>query len=84
MKPTILEAIHHLSEHYGLTLAEAQALVRTPLHPAGLRDDLAGRAMQGTLSSGRNNIDLAAKRYAKDISESAYALADAMLKAREE
>ncbi|CAB3858590.1 hypothetical protein LMG26854_03348 [Achromobacter aegrifaciens] len=49
-----------------------------------LRDYFAAKALEGTLSSGRINIDLAAKRYAKDISESAYALADAMLKAREE
>lgn len=48
-----------------------------------LRDYFAAKAMQGFLSSGRINTDHVARHYAKDISESAYALADAMLKARE-
>jgi hypothetical protein len=50
--PTIREAIEHLREHYHLTMAEVLALVRTPLHPAALRDEFAGRAMQGLLAAG--------------------------------
>lgn len=77
MKPTILEAIHHLSEHYGMSLDEAARLVRTPLHPAGLRDELAGRAMQG-ICADLNTWGTTLEQ----IGTQAYMVADSMLEAR--
>lgn len=74
MKPTLTEAVNHLREHYGLSMPEVLGLLRTPLHPAGLRDEFAGRALIGAMSRGWRNPS--------EVAKEAFAAADAMMEAR--
>lgn len=74
MKPTVQEVRNHLREHYDLTAAELQELLRTPLHPGGLRDEFAGKAMQAIISLGVYSTS--------DCAEEAYLYAGAMLDVR--
>lgn len=77
--PTRFEIINHLREHYSLTLAQVVELLKQPIHPQTLRDQLAISAMQGMLTNSgtcKNNLEQLR------IANSAYAQADAMLYVR--
>jgi len=67
------EVIDHLAEHFGLTLAEVLAVLNSPNHPSGLRDDFAKAALPGCVEK---------FRYPENAAEEAYKIADAMLAAR--
>lgn len=83
-KPTTIEAVNLVREHFGLSLTEAMAVLRTPLHPAGLRDDLAAKAIgvawdaydKGYCGEEADRINV------EIVAEAAYSIADAMLAAR--
>lgn len=77
MKPTIQEVIAHLSEHYGITKTQVVELMRIPIHPRTLRDDLAMAALQGICASGPGPSWIDEK-----IVREAYQIADAALKER--
>lgn len=90
MKPTLREVIDHVREHYGLSMEETIALLRTPLHPTGLRDEFAGRALQG-ICSGPGHFDRLVAAASENmvspqvaVASAAYSLADAMLTERGE
>jgi hypothetical protein len=74
-KPTIHEVVDHVRNHFGLTLAEAIDVMKTPTHPAGLRDKFAAKAMQMLFDDWS-----LAKDY--NLCTRAYRTADAMLDAR--
>lgn len=82
MKPTILEALHHLSEHFGLSLTEVRELLRTPLHPHDLRDTFAGQAMQSLAVAAQDESVTGLENMAADMARACYTIADAMLEAR--
>lgn len=69
--PTPAVIRQHLAEHYGLTMAQVVELLRTPTHPAGMRDEFALAAMPYALDCCCPSYDAAAKI--------AYTVADAML-----
>ncbi len=75
-KPNIHDILEHTSKHFGLTMSEALAIMKTPLHPRGLRDEFAGQAMQAVIARGDDTNR-------PGMAEWSYAMADAMLKARE-
>lgn len=79
--PTIREAIDHLREHYGLSMGDALALVRTPLHPIGLRDELASKALALGRAGLKDNLP-AGCTWATQVAVATYAVADAMLAER--
>jgi hypothetical protein len=76
-KPTTHEALGLIREHYGLTMAEAQNLMKAPLHPRTVRDEFAGQALTAALM----NRQLAELSYG-ERAEFCYRQADAMLGAR--
>lgn len=76
-KPNIHDVLENACEKFGLTIAEALAIMKTPLHPHGLRDEFAGKAMQGLMAQ-----PSAHEWIEEGIAEAAYRQADAMLKAR--
>lgn len=83
MKPTIHEIINHVAEHYGITRTEANAIMRTPTHPATLRDDLAIAAIQGMLAHSTRYRPLNANTpWHEAMTNEAYQIADAALKER--
>lgn len=73
--PTLIEAVNHLREHFGLTMAETISVLRTPL-PA--RDEFAMAALTGLCAG----IKFGDSEVLNDASTRAYAFADAMLEAR--
>lgn len=73
-EPTLIEVTNHLREHYSLSMSELLKIMRTPMHPAGMRDEFAIAAMPHALDSCAPSYDVAA--------EIAYKIADAMLEAR--
>lgn len=76
-KPTLIEAVNHLREHYGISQADVLNLLRTPMHPRDLRDDFAKAAITGTLPGAAVGNDRT-----KEYAEWAYKMADAMLEVR--
>jgi len=76
-KPNIHDILENACKKFGLTMGEALAITKTPLHPRELRDDFAGKAMQGLLAGTLKSADTSL------IARDCYAMADAMLKARE-
>lgn len=74
-KPNIHDILENACEKFGLTMGEAMAIIKTPLHPRELRDEFAGRAAE-YLAWNLGNTELCAKR--------CYEIADALLKARTE
>ena len=74
-KPNIRDILENACKEFGLTMSEALAITKTPLHPRELRDEFAGKAMQGWAADSGVTTELGAKW--------AYEMADAMLKARE-
>ena len=72
--PTLIEAVNHLREHFGLTMAETISVLRTPLHPRELRDEFAMAALSGAIGTWVLTPE--------DAACAAYAFADAMLGAR--
>lgn len=74
LRPTIQEVIAHLSEHYGITKTQVVELMRIPIHPRTLRDDLAIGAMSNIYLHGDQNPEYIANRL--------YQIADAALKER--
>lgn len=75
MKPTKLEALALVREHFNLTLSELCTLMNEPTQPKGLRDDVAIAAMSALIMRS-NMVDI------KWISDHAYLFADGMLTAR--
>jgi len=75
--PTIYEVATHVAEHYGITKGQAFEIMRTPTHPAGLRDEFAGKAMQSYLTH-PDVSEYSTREWAAE----AYDMADAMLKER--
>lgn len=71
-KPTQLDMIRHLSEHYGLPFTQVAAIMRVPTHPGDARDNFALFAMSFT-------FDLA---HIEASAALAYQVADAMLAER--
>lgn len=78
-KPNIHDILENACEKFGLTMGEAMAITKTPLHPRELRDEFAGQAMQGLLAQSQGT---ALGSRVEAAAEYAYAMADAMLKAR--
>lgn len=76
MKPTQREVLDHVRERFGLSLTEALEVMKTPVHPAGLRDEFAMAAMSGMLA----NQSLRGSY--PQVAKSAYTAADAMLEER--
>jgi len=75
--PTYIEVRNHVREHFGLTMSETLEVLRTPLNPAGMRDEFALAAITGTLPGAA--VDAAR---VKEYAEWAYKMADAMMEAR--
>lgn len=73
-KPTIIEVVHTIAEHYGLTHGQALEIMRTPTHPSELKDDFAKAAMVGVMAWGYHDPN--------DIARLSYDVAKAMLKVR--
>lgn len=81
-KPTQLDMIRHLSEHYGLQFTEVQRIMRVPAHPADMRDEFAALAMQSLIAS-RPEGDSLVHPYTRELlAEKAYKMADTMLAER--
>ena len=75
-KPTQLDMIRHLSEHYGLPFTQVAAAMKVPTHPGTMRDDFAAFAMSSLLRD--PEIDMGCD----NIACMAYNYADAMLAER--
>ena len=73
--PTLIEVTNHLREHYSLTMAELLKIMRTPMNPAGMRDEFAVAALPAIIGHAEFETCL-------QCAEIAYAYADAMLEAR--
>ncbi len=84
MKPTIHDAVAHLADHYGMPKSEVLALLRVPVllrapvHPHGMRDEFAGRAMQAIVST----VPHLEQVRPADVAFEAYYYADAMMAER--
>lgn len=76
MKPTKLEALALVRDHFNLTLSELATLMNEPKQPRGLRDEIAIAAMSGLVIRS-NAVN------AKWISDHAYQIADEMMIARD-
>jgi hypothetical protein len=76
-KPNIHDILKNACEKFGLTMGEALAITKTPLHPRELRDDFAGKAMASVIARGDDTNR-------PGMAEWSYAMADVMLKARNE
>jgi len=76
--PSTKELIDHVSEHYGITKTQAVGLLRVPLHPATLRDQLAIGAFPTLLAYGSQATGWSHQ----DLAEHVYGVADACLKER--
>ena len=75
-KPNIRDILENACKEFGLTMSEALAIMKTPLHPRELRDEFAGKAMQSVIARGDDTNR-------PGMAEWSYAMADAMLKARD-
>ncbi len=75
MTPTLSEAMEKIADHYGITVGEVLAALNGPTHPASLRDEFAGQAMQGLLAGEM-------VRHPPSVAGEAYRIANAMLKER--
>lgn len=86
MKPDAAIIRQHLQEHYGLTLAQVIDVLRTPLHPAGMRDEFAAQMMpaafMGAMSELAANPDRSDRLTMFKWAERTYQMADAALLAR--
>lgn len=74
--PTVGDCLDLIRKHWDLTLNEAIAIIRAPVHPRTLRDEFAGLAMQA------NRSRLSTYESWEDLAVDAYEIADAMLKVR--
>jgi hypothetical protein len=77
MTPTIHDVIALVRDRYGLTMAEALKIMKTPLHPLELRDQFAGQALAGVTGNPVTGCNSPG-----DFAHWAYRCADAMLKER--
>lgn len=73
MMPSRQEVIAHLRNQYSLTMGEVLALLNTPQHPRGLRDEFAMAALPKLIRESDTY---------KDIAIQAYFMSDAMLEVR--
>ncbi len=71
--PTVRELIDHVQEHYGLTQTEVLDLIRTPVHPKTLRDEMAMHVAPALFTIGVSTDYIASE---------SYKLADSMLQQR--
>lgn len=74
-KPTQLDMIRHLSEHYGLQFTEVARIMKVPTHPADMRDNAAIMVLQGLVTSGKSN------GFTADV-QTAFAYADKFMEER--
>lgn len=77
MSITPVDIARVAAAHYGVPTTEILSIMKTPTNPATLRDEFAGKAMQGIVA----DPDLCMG--VDKVAEWAYTQADAMLKARE-
>jgi len=77
MSPSIQDVIALIRDRYGLSMAETLKILKTPLHPQGLRDQFAGQALAGVTSNPESGCNSTS-----DLAHWAYRCADAMLKER--
>lgn len=86
MKPDAKAMREHLSEHYGLTMGQLHDLLRTPVHPADMRDEFAAQilpvAFMGAMSELTSAPHMADELIMFNWAKRAYQMADAALVAR--
>lgn len=82
--PTAIDIARMASEHYGIPATEVLSIMKTPMSPASLRDEFAGRAMQTLLSTEYTSEQVSSEGWPRELAHEAYWIADAMLTARTE
>lgn len=82
MKPDIHQVLGFISAEYCMTMAEVRELLRTPTHPATMRDEFAGLALSGLLAFPEDAHAPAGMTVHEYLAIMAYQYADAMLAER--
>jgi hypothetical protein len=82
-KPNIRDILENACKEFGLTMSEALAIMKTPLHPRELRDEFAGKALRIAWNAYNGGYTGQPELVEQSIAHHAYQIADAMLKARE-
>jgi hypothetical protein len=82
MKPTLMQAIDHLAVQFGMSKNEVLTLMRVPTHPGGLRDEFA-KAVAQAMEPPKFYVGIGeTERALRTWASSCWAMADAMLEAR--